>query len=217
MDGRLYMLQPSFAAGEISPDVASRIDLDKYQSALLQAENVFIRPYGSAYRRPGTEHMADIAGGNVRLKEFAVDADESYLLVFRENYIYVYKDDVLKATISSPFTENELHKLRFAQSADVMFITSGTHPVQVLTRHGDTSWTMADFIPERKRDTDGQWRRVLYRAGGKLGAAQPANAVTDGITERNRGQRIYHGRAGRLEDHIARYMDRQLQRGIFLR
>ena len=53
-DGRIYILQPSFASGEISPDVASRVDLDKYQSALLQAENVFIRPYGSAYRRPGT-------------------------------------------------------------------------------------------------------------------------------------------------------------------
>ena len=31
-DGRIYMLQPSFAAGEISPDVASRVDLDKYAS-----------------------------------------------------------------------------------------------------------------------------------------------------------------------------------------
>ena len=61
-DGRIYILQPSFASGEISPDVASRVDLDKYQSALLQAENVFIRPYGSAYRRPGTEFVADISG-----------------------------------------------------------------------------------------------------------------------------------------------------------
>lgn len=59
-DGRIYILQPSFATGEISPDVASRVDLDKYQSALLQAKNVFIRPYGSAYRRPGTEFVADI-------------------------------------------------------------------------------------------------------------------------------------------------------------
>ena len=61
-DGRIYILQPSFATGEISPDVASRVDLDKYQSALLQAHNVFIRPYGSAYRRPGTEFVTDITG-----------------------------------------------------------------------------------------------------------------------------------------------------------
>ena len=146
-DGRIYMLQPSFASGEISPDVASRVDLDKYQSALLTAENVFVRPYGSAYRRPGTEHIANISSGNVRLKEFAVDADTSYLLVFRASNIYVYKDDVLKDTVSTPFTANELKKLRFAQSADVMFIASGSHPVQVLTRVSDTNWTIKNFVP----------------------------------------------------------------------
>ena len=133
-DGRIYVLQPSFASGEISPDVASRVDLDKYQSALLTAENVFVRPYGSAYRRPGMEHIANIASGKIRLKEFAVDADTSYLLVFGASKIYVYYEDELKATINSPFSANELNKLRFAQSADVMFIASGSHPVQVLTR-----------------------------------------------------------------------------------
>ncbi len=148
-DGRIYMLQPSFSAGEISPDVASRVDLDKYQSALLQAENVFIRPYGSAYRRPGTEYVDSVSSGNVRLKEFSVDADNSYLLVFQEGYIYIYKDDALVHTISgTPFLADELHKLRFAQSGDVMWITSGTHPVQVLTRTNDTPpWTLADFVP----------------------------------------------------------------------
>ena len=34
-----YSVQPAFTGGEISGDVASRIDLDKYQVALLQAEN----------------------------------------------------------------------------------------------------------------------------------------------------------------------------------
>ena len=147
-DGRIYILQPSFASGEISPDVASRVDLDKYQSALLQAENVFIRPYGSAYRRPGTEMVDTILGGATRLKEFAIDADTSYLLVFREAYIYVYKDGELKATVSTPFDADELMKLRFAQSADVMFIASGSHPVQVLTRYSDTSWVIQDYVPE---------------------------------------------------------------------
>ena len=147
-DGRIYILQPSFASGEISPDVASRVDLDKYQSALLQAENVFIRPYGSAYRRPGTEMVDTILGGYTRLKEFAIDADTSYLLVFREAYIYVYKDGELKATVSTPFGGSELKKLRFAQSADVMFIASGSHPVQVLTRYSDTSWVIQDYVPE---------------------------------------------------------------------
>lgn len=152
-DGRMYFLQPSFATGEISPDVASRVDLDKYQSALLQAKNFFVRPYGSAYRRPGLEHMADLNSGNVRLQEFAVDADTSYLLEIRAGSILVYKDEgatlTLKATITgTPFNDGDLRKLRFAQSADVMFIVSGRVPVQVLARHSDTSWTLSEFNAE---------------------------------------------------------------------
>ena len=82
-DGRIYVLQPSFASGEISPDVASRVDLGKYQNALLQAENVFIRPYGSAYRRPGTMACDSIGDDNVRLQEFAAPMGvTSFLLVF---------------------------------------------------------------------------------------------------------------------------------------
>lgn len=172
-DGRIYVLQPSFASGEISPDVASRVDLDKYQSALLTAENVFVRPYGSAYRRPGMEHIANIASGKIRLKEFAVDADTSYLLVFGASKIYVYYEDELKATINSPFSANELYKLRFAQSADVMFIASGSHPVQVLTRVSDTSWTLTEFVP-----SPGYFDPTTMPSGVKITPSATTGSVT---------------------------------------
>jgi hypothetical protein len=144
------MLQPSFASGEISPDVASRVDLDKYQSALLQAENVFIRPYGSAYRRPGTEYVAEISDGySVRMQEFAVDADNSYLLVFTQLKLRIYNNGTLVDTKTTPFIGYDLPKLRFAQSGDVMFIASGNHPVQVLTRTGvNTFANLTDFVPK---------------------------------------------------------------------
>lgn len=148
-DGRIYILQPSFASGEISPDVASRVDLGKYSSALLQAENVFIRPYGSAYRRPGTEYCAEIDDGySVRMQEFTVDADTSYLLVFTTLKLRIYKDGTLVATKTTPFIGYDLPKLRFAQSADVMFIASGTNPVQILKRTAvDTFSNLSAFVP----------------------------------------------------------------------
>ena len=149
-DGRIYMLQPSFASGEISPDVASRVDLDKYASALLQAENVFIRPYGSAYRRPGTEYCAEISDGTVfvRLQEFTVSADESYLLLFTSGKLKIYKDGNLITTKNTPYIGYNLKKLRFAQTGDVMFIASGTFPVQVLKRTGtDTFSNLSKFVP----------------------------------------------------------------------
>ena len=45
----VYMIQPAFTTGEVSPEVASRIDLNQYTSALLNAKNAYIRPYGPVY------------------------------------------------------------------------------------------------------------------------------------------------------------------------
>lgn len=146
-DERMYILQPSFAAGEISPDVANRVDLGKYQSALLQAKNFFIRPYGSAYRRPGMVHVADLTGtGNVLLKEFGISEQVSYLLEFGNNTLNVWRDGVKKATLSTPYAASELKLLRFAQSASIMFIACSNHPVQQLRRNGDADWSLSEFV-----------------------------------------------------------------------
>lgn len=53
-----YLLQPAFTGGEISAEVANRVDLDKYQLAVLQAYNCLIKPHGPIYRRPGMKYMA---------------------------------------------------------------------------------------------------------------------------------------------------------------
>ena len=46
--------------------------------------------------------------------------------------------------ISTPYLEAELFDLKFAQSADVMYITHPNHEVEKLSRTGHTSWTLAD-------------------------------------------------------------------------
>lgn len=48
----------SFAGGEVSPEMASRIDDARYQSGLARARNFVIRPYGPAQKRPGWEFCA---------------------------------------------------------------------------------------------------------------------------------------------------------------
>ena len=53
MADRIYTIQSAFNAGEISPEVANRSDLEKYSSALTKAHNVLIKPYGAVYKRPG--------------------------------------------------------------------------------------------------------------------------------------------------------------------
>lgn len=144
----MYLLQPSFAGGEISSEVANRVDIEKYQSALLDAENVVIKPYGGIAKRQGTEYVGMAKHGDKKciLVEFAESANDSYMLEVGEKYIRVWKDGVYRGIeLVTPFVENDLSNLRFNQSADVMYICSGEHPVQELRRKSDTVWTIGAF------------------------------------------------------------------------
>jgi len=46
--------------------------------------------------------------------------------------------------ITTPYTTAQLFDIKFAQSADVMYITHPLHEVEKLSRTGHTSWTLAD-------------------------------------------------------------------------
>ena len=45
--------------------------------------------------------------------------------------------------ISTPYSASQLDQIKFAQSADVMYLTHPSHPIQKLSRTGHTSWTLA--------------------------------------------------------------------------
>ena len=144
-----YLLQCSFAAGEISPEVANRVDLDKYNSAVLKARNCHIRPYGPIYKRPGMRFIVRTKYSDKKsiLVPFnGATANDDYLLEIGHQYIRVHKNgQYLGVELATPFTENILSNLRFTQSADTLFIASGDYPVKKLVRYSDTNWVFSDF------------------------------------------------------------------------
>lgn len=142
-----HVLQASFATGEISREVANRVDLDKYQFALTKAKNVLIRPYGPVYKRPGSIYVTSTKYNNTKsiLVSFAGSTDTDYLLEIGAGYIRVYKNGVQLADVSTTFTEAMLPNLRVTQSADVMFIASGDQPLKTLTRYSETNWVFGEY------------------------------------------------------------------------
>ena len=144
----MYIAQQAFTTGEISPEVLARSELDKYQYALKQARNVYIRPYGAVYRRSGTIYHSTCkyADKKAILVEFNFSVELSYMLEIGEGYIRIHKNgEYLGVELATPYTEADLPKLRFAQSADVMYITSGSYPVKTLSRYAEDDWRFADF------------------------------------------------------------------------
>jgi hypothetical protein len=135
----------SFNAGELSPYMYARYDLDKYHSGCLTMENFVPLPYGGATRRPAIEYKFE-ADGECRIVPFIFSVDESYNLIITDSQIKVYADDTLKDTIVSPWATADLVDLKWVQSADVMWFTHPDHPVQRLERASDTSWSIADTV-----------------------------------------------------------------------
>ena len=91
-----------------------------------------IFPHGSAARRSGTQFVAEVKDSTkqTRLIPFEFSTTQTYILEFGNQYIRFYKDDgqILSSgtpyEISSPYLEAELFDIKFAQSADVMYINS---------------------------------------------------------------------------------------------
>ena len=138
-----YAIQPAFTGGEISGEVASRVDLEKYQLALLQAENAIIRPYGPVYKRPGSIYAGRMKydDRDAILVRFEYTVEITYLLEIGEKYIRIWRDgNRLPVELETPFETGDLRNLRFVQSVDVMYICSGRLPVQKLSRYSEENW-----------------------------------------------------------------------------
>lgn len=147
-----YAIQPAFTGGEISEDVAARVDLDKYQLALLQAENTIIKPYGSIRKRAGTRYCGSTKNnGYAILRRFEYSTELSYMLEIGAGYIRIWKNGAyLNIELSTPFSASDLNNIRTIQSVDVMYICTGNHPVYKLMRYAENNWqlqTVNWYIP----------------------------------------------------------------------
>ena len=140
----------NFTAGELSPRLDGRNDLSKYPAGCKTLENIVIYPHGAAARRPGTQFIAEVktSSAKTRLIPFEFSTTQTYILEFGNQYMRVYKDkgQVLSGgsafEISTPYLTAELFDIKFAQSADIMYITHPSHATRKLSRTGHTSWSL---------------------------------------------------------------------------
>ena len=148
MSNPLYISQLAFTTGEVSSDVSSRFDLEQYKSALLEAENVVIRPYGAVAKRQGSQYVGQVKYSDkpTRLFEFTTNTSNSFMLEFGDKYIRVWNYGVYTGVeFATPFDSDILFDLNCIQSGDVMFICSGKYPIQTLSRYSDTDWRMSAY------------------------------------------------------------------------
>lgn len=97
----LKLMQPSFTAGELSPDLWARTDLTKYRVGLRRAKNVFVHPHGGVSNRPGLQFVTESAliSTYPRIIPFSFNTTQNYVLEFGQplsggsGYMRIIKDD----------------------------------------------------------------------------------------------------------------------------
>jgi len=147
---RTTLALTSFVSGELGSKLDGRTDFAKYNTGAKTLQNFSIHPQGAATRRVGTQFIAEVKDSTkkTRLIPFEFSTTQTYVLEFGNQYIRFYKDkgQILSGgsayEISAPYLEAELFEIKFAQSADVMYICHPNHAVRKLSRTGHTSWTL---------------------------------------------------------------------------
>ena len=193
----------NFTAGELSPRLDGRNDLSKYPAGCKTLENIVIYPHGAAARRPGTQFISEVKTNTAktRLIPFEFSTTQTYVLEFGNQYMRVYKDKGRVETspgtafeISTPYLTAELFDIKFAQSADVMYLTHPSHPTKKLSRTGHTSWTLTEVDVTNGPFLDSNISTTTLQPSGTSGSVTiTASASTFVSTDVDRLVRIGNG------------------------
>lgn len=117
------LIQPSFARGEIGPDLYGRVDVAAYAVALKTALNMIVNSYGGTSNRAGLMMLCpckESTGTPAALIEFKYNDEDTYVLEFGDMFMRVIRNDaqVLETGIT----------ITGATAADpVVVTTSGAH------------------------------------------------------------------------------------------
>jgi hypothetical protein len=127
------------------------VDLAKYYSGAKEMTNVLLLPHGGATRRPGTRYLGatKTAATRARLIPFEFSASQAYMLEVGVGYLRIWQDGALveaspgvPVELATVYGEATLPGLKYAQSADVLFLVQADQQPSQLERYSQTVWKL---------------------------------------------------------------------------
>jgi hypothetical protein len=184
-------IRSSFNAGELSPQLRGRVDLDKYKNGCERLENLIPQIFGPARKRPGTRFVLETADSSKlsRLIPFEFSATQAFAIEFGDETIRFFGDGgvVLDGgspyEIVSPYADTELSEIRFAQSADVVYLTHPNHAPHKLSRLSATSWTLTPIVFARPPFNDQNTSAITITASGATGSVTLTASASTFVAE----------------------------------
>ncbi|AQW32712.1 hypothetical protein ACEQ38_17040 [Ralstonia syzygii subsp. celebesensis] len=198
---RITIDQTNFTAGEISPKVFGRVDVSRYQNGAESLENCVVNIHGGAQRRDGTLFVAaaKYTTHKSRLIPFVFSRTQAYMLEFGHLYVRFYLasggqivSGGVPYELPSPYTEDQVQVLDFAQGADTLLIFHENVPTYSLRRLASDSWTLqpAPFSVIPFDETGHRFATTLTLSDKTIGPGRTATAGTGVFFATDVGRRI---------------------------
>lgn len=149
----INILQTNFTAGELSPRMLGRVDVERYKNGAETLENVLPLIHGGVRSMPALRFNAEAkhADRKCRLLRFEFSKTESAILEFGHEYIRFFNSDrtqvmdgIVPYEIATLYQESELFEVEFVGGADTIFLFHENHPIQMLRRFDTDYWAIED-------------------------------------------------------------------------
>lgn len=141
------ILKNNFSAGELSPLLSTRTDVQQYANGAKQLLNAIPLVEGGVRKRPGTYFKNQIDGA-VRLIPFVIESKNPFILIFKAKQVLIYnpRTYTIVATLDSPYTADQVKSIQYVQYRYDTFMTHSEVPVQRIRCSKDfTNWEFAEF------------------------------------------------------------------------
>lgn len=140
----------SFSGGEMSPEMFARLEDSKARSGAATVRNFIVTPQGPLINRPGFLYVREVKDSSrkVRLIPFAFSPTQTLVIEFGHLYCRFHTAGAtvmngnVPYEVATPYTEDVLFELHYAQSNDVLTLVHPEYAPRELRRLGATNWTL---------------------------------------------------------------------------
>ena len=162
------MRQTSFAAGELSPLLWGRTDLELWRHGARRLSNFVVNRQGSAVSRSGFRRAWAAKATAAALLPLLHPSGESYVLEFTHLAVRIYqvRGFLLIAELVTPFQSGDLPELQYAQVGDTVLLTHRLRPPQELIVGAVATIQPARFGPDGDNLADAPMAASFPSIGG---------------------------------------------------
>lgn len=183
---KLQPITTNFSAGEQSPRLRGRVDLEKYNASAKELLNCVVFKQGGVTIRPPTRFIGEVKTSTdpARIIPFVFSRTQAYLLELGHQYMRVWKNGVqvlasgIPYEVATPYAAIELGDIDYSQGADTMLAAHGEHWTQSIRRFADDRWLVgnAPFLPGAVAETGDRGPMTMTTSGTPVGAGRSMTA-----------------------------------------